>query len=472
MIFAYSKIIINEKYKDMEKSNPAVTHISTSSNIKEYSVTEISSKVKLLIEGALGYVRVRGEISGFTLAGSGHGYFSIKDTNAVLSCTCWRHSISRLKIKPEDGMEVIVTGKVTTYAKQSRYQMTVESIEPAGVGALMQILEKRKEQFRKEGLFDEAHKKLIPLFPQRIAVVTSLSGAVIRDILHRIEERFPTHIMIWPVTVQGDSAADEVTNAIISLNNYSALKLPKPDLIIVARGGDSIEDLWPFNEEQVVKAVFHSSIPVISAIGHETDFTLIDFVSDKRAPTPTAAAEFATPVMSQLIAGLKETDYRMSNGLNKTLIYQENKLSIFATRLRDPMQFLRYFEQRLDELSYQLETSLPRALKMQQSKLERFNIDNLSPMRIISLKQQKLNHIKENLGRSIEKKWQTLTEQYNSKAEILASLDYKKVLKRGYAVIRDEDNNAITSAKLNISKNITVEMQDGMFKAKIEANND
>ncbi len=272
-------------------------------NIPEWTVSELSAALKKTVEDAYGFVRVRGEISGFKGASpSGHCYFRLKDDKAVLETVIWKMVYGRLRFKPQEGLEVVATGRLTTYPGSSKYQLVIENLEPAGVGALMALLEERKKKLAAEGLFDEARKQLIPFLPAVIGVITSPTGAVIRDILHRLSDRFPRHVLVWPVRVQGDGSAEEVSAAI---HGFNALpeggRIPRPDVLIVARGGGSLEDLWSFNEEIVVRAAAESMIPLISAVGHETDITLIDFASDKRCPTPTAAAECAVPVRSDLL---------------------------------------------------------------------------------------------------------------------------------------------------------------------------
>lgn len=272
-------------------------------NIPEWTVSELSAALRRTVEDTYGHVRVRGEISGYRGPhSSGHAYFALKDEGARIDAVVWKGVFGRMRIKPEEGLEVVATGRLTTYPGRSNYQIVIESLEPAGLGALMALLEQRKQKLAAEGLFEEARKQLLPYLPDVIGVVTSPTGAVIRDILHRLAERFPRHVLVWPVRVQGDGAAEEIAAAI---SGFNALpedgQIPRPDLLIVARGGGSIEDLWSFNEEIVVRAAADSLIPLISAVGHETDVTLIDFVSDRRAPTPTAAAEIAVPVRSELI---------------------------------------------------------------------------------------------------------------------------------------------------------------------------
>lgn len=273
-------------------------------NVVELTVTELSAALKRTVEDNFGYVRVRGEVSGYRGPhSSGHVYFALKDENARIDAVIWKMAFARMRIKPEEGLEVVVTGRLTTYPGRSNYQIVIETLEPAGVGALLKQLEERKKKLAAEGLFEEARKQLIPFMPDVVGVVTSPTGAVIRDILHRLADRFPRDVIVWPVRVQGDGAALEIAAAIRGFNELPAGgRIPRPDVLIVARGGGSLEDLWCFNEEIVVRAAADSMIPLISAVGHETDVTLIDFASDRRAPTPTAAAEMAVPVRADLLS--------------------------------------------------------------------------------------------------------------------------------------------------------------------------
>ena len=275
-------------------------------NLVEWTVSELSAALRRTVEDAYGYVRVRGEVSGFKGASpSGHCYFRLKDDKAVLEAVIWKGTFARMRVQPEEGLDVIASGKLTTFAGSSKYQIVIDTLEPAGIGALMKLLEERNKKLAAEGLFAEARKQLLPFLPQVIGVVTSPTGAVIRDILHRLEDRFPRRVLVWPVRVQGETSAAEVAAAIEGFNALPERgPLPRPDLIIVARGGGSLEDLWSFNEEIVVRAAAASMIPLISAVGHETDVTLIDFAADKRAPTQTAAAELAVPVRAELMSAL------------------------------------------------------------------------------------------------------------------------------------------------------------------------
>ncbi|WP_260482775.1 exodeoxyribonuclease VII large subunit [Sphingomicrobium flavum] len=323
------------------------------------SVSELSGALKRTVEGSFSHVRVRGEISGWKRAASGHCYFTLKDDAANLDAVLWRGQAQRLAFNPEDGAEVVATGKLTTYPGRSKYQISVNTLELAGEGALMALLEKRKKALAAEGLFDPARKQELPYLPRVIGVVTSPTGAVIRDILHRLADRFPSHVLLWPVLVQGETAAPSVAAAI---RGFAAMEeggpVPRPDLIIVARGGGSIEDLWAFNEEAVVRAAAECPIPLISAVGHETDTTLIDFASDKRAPTPTAAAEMAVPVRRDLLAYVEELGLRGGRGLGRALDRSAERLGHVAARLPSPVQLVDQRGQRVDDLGDRLQRAL------------------------------------------------------------------------------------------------------------------
>jgi exodeoxyribonuclease VII large subunit len=435
-------------------------NLTNNPNSVEFSVSEISSKIKWLLENNFGIVKVRGEISGLKIASSGHGYFSLKDTNAVLAVTCWRHNLMKISFKLEEGLEVVVTGQITAYAGQSKYQISAEYIEPAGSGAFMKILQERKARLEQEGLFAKEHKKPIPFLPKKIGIVTSITGAVIRDIIHRIEDRCPTHLLIWPVAVQGESAAVEISGAIDGFN-----KLPeeqKPDLIIVARGGGSIEDLWPFNEEIVVRSTFNSAIPVISAVGHETDYTLIDLASDMRAPTPTAAAEFAVPVLVDLKYTLRSLQDSMTNKLTNLARYYQEKLENNKRALGQVITRLSYSTQRVDELSFRLVESLPNLLRNKQNFLQYFPLGRMRPVKILKYKYLQYKHYSDNL---LGKKERLLNAQEHKVAlniSLLNSLDYNNVLKRGYAMVKNKEGQFLSSiAESKKSDSLRLKMQDG-----------
>src|SRR3954469_14812272 len=329
-------------------------------NVPEWTISELSAALKKTVEDAFGFVRVRGEISGYRGPhSSGHCYFALKDAGAKIEAVIWKTAFGRMRLKPEEGLEVFVTGRLTTYPGQSKYQIVIETLEPAGLGALMALVEERKKKLAAEGLFDAARKQMLPFLPAVIGVITSPTGAVIRDILHRLSDRFPRRVIVWGVRVQGEGSAAEVAAAIHGFNAIVAGgRIPRPDLLIVARGGGSLEDLWSFNEEIVVRAAAASMIPLISAVGHETDVTLIDFAADKRAPTPTAAAEMAVPVRSEL---LLQVDSCARRSLACWRRSQERRLTELraATRaLPDAEELLALPRQRLDHAG----ARLPRAL--------------------------------------------------------------------------------------------------------------
>jgi exodeoxyribonuclease VII large subunit len=328
--------------------------IAEGDNSPAMSVGELAASLKRTIENAFGQVRVRGEISGFKRVGSGHCYFTLKDADACIDAVVWRGSAGSLAFAPEDGAEVIATGKLTTYAGRSKYQIVIERMELAGEGALLALLEQRRRALAAEGLFDTARKRPLPYLPRVIGIVTSPTGAVIRDIIHRLEDRCPTHVLLWPVAVQGEGAAAKIAAAIRGLASVE----PRPDLIIVARGGGSIEDLWAFNEEEVVRAAAESPIPLISAVGHETDTTLIDHAADRRAPTPTAAAEMAVPVRAELAAALAELAHRAAASLSRRAAQYRERFDLAACRWPAPAALFAPAAQRLDELGERLPRSL------------------------------------------------------------------------------------------------------------------
>ena len=328
-------------------------------NSPEFTVTELSGAIKRVIEGEFGHVRIRGEVGRVSRPRSGHIYLDLKDDKSVISGVIWKGVSSKLETQPEEGMEVIATGRITTFGGQSKYQIVIEDIKPAGMGALMALLEKRKKVLAAEGLFAPEHKKTLPYLPEVIGVITSPSGAVIRDILHRLRDRFPRKVLIWPVAVQGAKCAPEVARAIEGFNAMTpGGALPRPDLLIVARGGGSVEDLWGFNEEIVARAAAASDIPLISAVGHETDTTLIDFVSDKRAPTPTAAAELAVPVRHEIAAWLDGQGARLSRALSQGFTQRAQRLRDMSRALPRPESLLESPRQRFDRAGERLGPAL------------------------------------------------------------------------------------------------------------------
>ena len=433
---------------------------------KEFSVTELSLKIKNTIEVTFDYVKVRGEISGLKFASSGHCYFNLKDSNAVIAVTCWKAVASLLEVKIQDGVEVVITGKITTYPGMSRYQINVLKIELSGIGSLMQLLEKRRQQFIKEGLFDESRKKSLPFFPTKIGIVTSITGAVIRDILHRIKDRCPTHVIIWPVLVQGDNAASEISNAIDGFNKYENLK---PDIIIVARGGGSIEDLWAFNEEIVVRAVANSYIPVISAIGHETDYTLIDFVSDKRAPTPTAAAEFSVPVIENIKIDIDNLYKKIKNLPISYINHQRNLLIAYSKFYEKLPDIINRKQQILDDIELYIKRTWPNIIQRRQIQLAKYNFSPALLQRMIEIKQHKLNEAYKTLKLSVTNLislYSNAADRYFSK---LSLIDYHKIVSQGFAVIRNESGKVILNKEDTKTKDlISIELRDGKINAIVK----
>ena len=434
-------------------------------NAPEFSVSELSSVLKRMIEGEFSNVRIRGEVGRVSRPASGHLYFDLKDDKSVIASVTWKGQASKLVTQPEEGLEVVATGKITTFAGQSRYQMIVSEMSVAGIGALMAQLEKRKKKLEAEGLFDKSIKKEIPYLPEIIGVVTSPSGAVIQDILHRLSDRFPRKVLLWPVAVQGERCAPDVAAAINGFNRLTpGGAMPRPELIIVARGGGSIEDLWGFNEESVVRAAAESEIPLISAVGHETDTTLIDFASDLRAPTPTAAAEYAVPVRADLMGWLSSMDERRVRSLSAGLEIKRQRLKDLSRGLPAPDELVAMSTQRLDSISERL----PRAL-ITVSNNKRTTLLQTSAGLRRSLLENKLVDRSEAINRfvkSIQSNMKVIIQRNQSALESLErlrqTLGYEATLQRGYAVIRNESGGIVTSVKVaDVSKSLEIEFQDG-----------
>lgn len=412
----------------------------------EYTVSEISFAIKQLVETSFASVRVKGEIFGAKRADSGHWYLSLKDENSLLSAVCWRGVANALAVKIEDGIEVVATGKITTFNGRSSYQLVIEKLEIAGQGALLKLLEERKQKFLKEGLFDAAHKKKIPYLPQTIGVVTSPTGAVIRDIIHRIRDRFPCRILVWPTAVQGEGAAEKIAAAIKGFNAQPEGSPYRPDVLIVARGGGSLEDLWPFNEEAVVRAVYDSEIPLISAVGHETDTMLIDYAADVRAPTPTGAAEFAVPVKADIYNGLLTTDLRMKNAMQRRLNELKQYVEALGRGIPPLSQIILENQQKIDDRGERLKLAFENLLKDKKNSLK---LTNLKPFYIIKL---------------IE----TKNESLKNLALRLDSVSINSVLKRGFAWISDSEFRTIydtMSAKK--AQSLHLRFADGIIKARV-----
>lgn len=422
------------------------------SEIIEYTVSEISFAVKKCVEDMFGQVRVKGEIFGAKRADSGHWYLSLKDENAVLSAVCWRGVAAALPVKIEDGLEVCATGRITTFAGKSSYQLVIEKLEVAGTGALLKLLEERKQQFLQEGLFDASHKKKIPFLPEVIGVVTSASGAVIRDIIHRVSGRFPTEIVVWPVPVQGVGAAEKIAAAIRGFNNLPfGGAVPRPDVLIVARGGGSLEDLWAFNEEAVIRAVYDSEIPLISAVGHEIDTMLIDYVSDLRAPTPTGAAEFAVPVKSELTLQLSSLDNRRLNAVNRLIAEFKQSIEGLARGIPNLEQIVHENQQKLDDKVERLKAAALSYLEQQKQKLI---LTGLKPYYIGNLLEKKQSFLS-NLAQRIE------------------AVSVESVLKRGFAWITDRHYKTLyDTSHAKRAGELNIRFIDGIVKTKVVENRD
>jgi len=486
-------------------------------NVPEISVSDLSGALKRTIEDRFGFVRVRGEISNYRGPhSSGHAYFCLKDENARIDAVIWKGNFQRLRTKPQEGLEVIASGKVSTFPGKSTYQLIIESIEPAGIGALMALFEERRRRLAAEGLFDEARKQLLPFLPERIGVVTSPTGAVIRDILHRIADRFPRHVLVWPVRVQGETSAEEVAAAIEGFNLLPETgPLRRPDLIIVARGGGSLEDLWAFNEEAVVRAAASSLLPLISAIGHETDWTLIDYAADLRAPTPTGAAEKAVPVRLELLAGMADLDRRHQGAILRLLERRRAELRSLTRALPHGEALMALPRQRLDRAGASLDGALTRGHDRHRIALARLShrLAQQSPhakmaragQRLEALEQrmrrcldvgferrmQRLNHAGSRLStarmtrlraekdkisvavktldmlaqrqnRSFAAGLSLRTARLRSLGQLLQSLGYRQVLARGFALVRDAEGHPLRLAsQVENGDQLNIEFADG-----------
>jgi len=480
----------------------------TTHNLPEFSVSELSFALKRTVEQAFDRVRVRGEISGFKRAASGHLYLMLKDADACLDAVVWKGTAMRLGIKPEDGMEVVCLGKLTTYPGRSKYQMIIEQMELAGEGALLKLIEDRRKRLAAEGLFDAGRKRPLPTLPTVIGVVTSPTGAVIRDILHRLADRFPRHVLVWPVLVQGEGAAQQVTAAIQGFNRIEpGGPIPRPDLLIVARGGGSLEDLMAFNEESVVRAAASSEIPLISAVGHETDTTLIDFASDWRAPTPTAAAERAVPVRAELSVRLADLGARLAGAMQRGLDDHAKQVKSLGRALGDPSQLIGAASQRLDDRAERLRLALPRFLAERSGQVNSLGARLLSPREMVQgachkleillrrlvtveakdraererrldrasahlrpqpilLKVEECGRRTADLGRRLERIGSEVTVRAEADlvrvGKLLDSYSYERVLERGFVLVRDKSGAPVTeAAALKPGEKISLRFADG-----------
>jgi exodeoxyribonuclease VII large subunit len=470
-------------------------------NLPELTVSELSAALKRTIEESYGYVRVRGELGKVSYHSNGHVYFDLKDEGASIAGVIWRSAAPRIKLKLEAGLEVVITGRLTTYPNRSQYQIVVETLEPAGLGALMALLEERKRRLTAEGLFDEARKQLLPYLPAVIGVITSPTGAVIRDILHRLADRFPRHVLVWPVKVQGEGSAAEITAAIAGFNALpEGGPMPRPDLLIVARGGGSLEDLWSFNEEIVVRAAAASLIPLISAVGHETDVTLIDFAADRRAPTPTAAAEMAVPVRAELAVDVTRLERRALSGWLRSQEARRQAVRSAARALPNADEVLAVPRQRLDHAA----AGLTRALRA-NAHIHRVNFSRIGgrlsahllrmhverrreryagiALRLrasaaaniemhrtrIAQERERVGVFAARSGRAMDNLLDTRWARCERDAQLLAAFSYRGVLARGFALVRDRAGRPLrTAAAVTTGMPIDVEFSDGHVGARAE----
>jgi exodeoxyribonuclease VII large subunit len=462
-------------------------------NIAEYTVGEIAGAVKRTLETNFERIRVRGEVSRPNYHSSGHLYLTLKDADAAIDAVCWRGGVNRLGMKLEEGMEVIVTGRISSYPRSSKYQIVLEAVELAGEGALLKLLEDRRRKLAAEGLFAAERKRALPYLPEVIGVVTSPTGAVIRDILHRLADRFPRHVLLWPVPVQGDGAAEKIAAAI---EGFNALPpggpIPRPDVLIVARGGGSLEDLWCFNEEVVVRAAAASAIPLISAVGHETDTTLIDFASDRRAPTPTAAAEMAVPVRAEIVAKVIDDSRRMVAAMERIWEQRRVHLSGLARGLPEPARLLEQANQRLDAVTDRLPGAMERFVARRGERVDALGKQVPSPNAAIEQAEKDiagcarqlracmnafLRHESQRLagldsgvrlGNAMARSLADGAARLDGLGKLLDSLSYKRVLERGFALVRDAAGQPLVSvAGAGPGAAIEIELSDGALSATV-----
>ncbi|HEX7948062.1 MAG TPA: exodeoxyribonuclease VII large subunit [Phenylobacterium sp.] len=420
-------------------------------NAKPYSVSELAFALKRTLEDSYGFVRLRGELSKVTHHSNGHVYLTLKDDRAAIDGVVWKSSVRGLSVRPEHGLEVIVTGKITTYPQGSRYQIVIETMEVAGVGALLAQLERLKQKLAAEGLFESSRKQALPDMPAVIGVITSPTGAVIRDILHRIRDRWPCRVIVWPVVVQGDAAAAQVSAAI---RGFAALDgsgpVPRPDILIVARGGGSVEDLWPFNDEALARTVVACPIPLISAVGHETDTTLIDFVSDRRAPTPTAAAEMATPVLSELKALVSDLGARMHRSGGRVVEERRNRITHAERALRRVPDLVELAAQRYGIVSGKLGAGLAKNAAVHERDLVRVS-SRLSPLllqRPQAVQKQRLDGLVQRLRPAMQRRVERLAERLSGVAKLYVSVDPDRPLQRGFARVARADGSLVMNGGL------------------------
>ena len=439
-----------------------------SENIPQFSVAEFSKAIKLTIENAFGYVKISGEITGFKRASSGHLYFNLKEDSAVLTAVCFRNQANDIDFEIGDGLQICASGKITSYEGRSNYQIIVDKIEIAGIGAILEMIEKRRKKLAEEGLFDAIYKKKLPFFPKIIGVITSETGAVIEDIKHRILNRCPLNLILYPSAVQGEKASREIIAGIKYFNN---LKINRPEVIIIARGGGSFEDLLPFNDEDLVREVFKSEIPIISAVGHETDFTLIDFVADVRAPTPTAGAEFATPVLEDLKINLRNLERNISNFVENFFNKNHSALKNLERNLLSPQKFLENSQQKIINFSEKIEYSTKNFIENNFLKIQKITIKSDFIFERIKIFKQKIFYDFDAIKKNIENNFIQKNIMIEGFANAIKSCNYQQMLERGFAVLKDKDNHLILNCEdLKNHQKFIITMQDGEVSANLSDN--
>ena len=440
-------------------------------NARPYSVSELAFALKRTLEDAYGFVRLRGELSKVTHHSNGHVYLTLKDERAAIDGVVWKTQVRGLSVRPEHGLEVIVTGKITAYPQGSRYQIVIETMEVAGVGALLAQLERLKQKLAAEGLFEASRKRALPSMPAVVGVITSPTGAVIRDILHRIRDRWPCRVIVWPVVVQGDTAAAQVAAAIRGFAGLDGRgPVPRPDVLIVARGGGSVEDLWPFNDEALARTVVECAIPLISAVGHETDTTLIDFVSDRRAPTPTAAAEMATPVLSELKALVSDLGARMHRCGGRVVDDRRARIEHADRALKRVPDLVRLAEQRFDIVSGRLGAGLARNAAAHERDLVRV-ASRLSPLllqRPQAVQRDRLDGVATRLAPSIRRRLERLSERLEGLSKLYVSVDPERPLQRGFARVTRADGSIVHSgASLAGGEEVAIKFGDQVTRQAV-----
>ena len=459
------------KTKIFKKKNPyydITFNMKVLSNIIDYTVTQLNKSIKNIIEGSFLTLRVVGEVSQVKKHSSGHIYFTLKDQESSLSAICWRSNVNKLNVKIEEGSSVVIIGRITTYSPQSKYQLIVEQVEYQGEGLLLKVLEDRKKMLSKEGLFDDDKKKKITPFPSSIGVVTSESGAVFSDIIHRIRERFPLEIILYPVKVQGDSSASEICSALDYFDNYKKKNFDKPDVIIIARGGGSLEDLMPFNEEKLVRKIFSCSIPIVSAVGHETDITLCDFVSDLRVPTPTAAAEIIVPERKEILIRFDQKILYLKKIMDSFLEKKKNKITILKNRLPDLKNKVNTYFQSLDFFEQKLINEIKNTLSEKKllfiESSGKLNLDVF--FNNFEVLKEKITFLNENLTKQVINFLKTKKYYLNSSIKHLDILSYKETLRRGFAVVKNKKMIVKNSSQVEVGDDLSVEFYKDEMRVK------